>query len=35
MLTAADVEVDETSTIAVLRRLQDKLLAGGAVDLAA
>ena len=35
VLTAADVEVDETSTIAVLRRLQDKLLAGGAVDLAA
>jgi predicted homoserine dehydrogenase-like protein len=35
VLTAADVEVDETSTIAMLRRLQDKLLAGGAVEPAA
>jgi predicted homoserine dehydrogenase-like protein len=35
VLTAADVEIDETTTIAMLRRLQDKLLAGEAVDLAA
>ena len=35
VLTVADVEIDETSTIALLRRLQDKLLAGEAVQLAA
>ena len=35
VLTAADVEVDGTSTLALLRRLQDKLLAGEAVDIAA
>jgi predicted homoserine dehydrogenase-like protein len=28
VLTAADVQIDETATIAVLRRLQDRLLAG-------
>jgi len=28
VLTAADVEIDESATIAVLRRLQDRLLAG-------
>lgn len=35
VLTRADVEIDETSTIALLRRLQDKLLAGETVHPAA
>ena len=35
VLTADDVEVDRSSTIAVLRKLQDRLLAGEAVDLGA
>jgi predicted homoserine dehydrogenase-like protein len=35
VLTRDDVEIDETSTIALLRRLQDRLLAGEGLDFVA
>jgi predicted homoserine dehydrogenase-like protein len=34
LLTESDVELDETSTILLTRRLQDKMLTGDAADIA-